>query len=355
MQPNAPQISHFFFARANSAWFEGMFATHPPLEKRIHRIEPGWDGSLPTVKNIFTEKVMTEELVDGRHDQKQQVTLATMATVSQLAQIKAPDQIRLREVQQVLTTLPAALITAARNPYYSRTLIYAMLLSPATDVRKRQVDIVNSEAEPGVEAKLTSLYKIISAFGRAYYLPLLQMAIPTLQACSRPQLEHFQRVLLHLIRSDNHVSLFEWCVMTIVGSSLQSDPDRTVHSVPGRRRLQNFQVQVRVILALLAQADSERSGPEQAYRQAMKFLQIAPGDMYSRNILHFETVDNALRQLDRIRPLEKQRLIDACVRTVESNGIVAGVELEVLQAIAAALHIPAPPLIDTPSIDTVAT
>ena len=45
--PRAVEASHMFFARAIKSGFSSMLATHPPLEERIRRIDPGWDGTYP--------------------------------------------------------------------------------------------------------------------------------------------------------------------------------------------------------------------------------------------------------------------------------------------------------------------
>ena len=348
-QPNVPEISHFFFAAATGSWLQALFATHPPLTERIRRIEPDWDGSLPEVKSAYTEKVMTEELVDGGRARKAQretmaIGVAASASVAQLAATTRPGIAQLDAARQILTALPAALVTAARNPYHARALICAMLLSPHSETRARQIDLIRREAEPGVDAKLDSLYRIVTAVGRPAYLPLVQMAIPTLRACSHPQIARFQRVMHQLVRSDNHVSLFEWCVMTLVNAGVAAAVGTPGQGRLRQRRLGELTVQVRVILALLAQADGGGRDAELGYTRAMAQLQIPAGEMYSPRSLHFQTVDNALKRLDELRPLEKQCLIRACVTAIEENGAVTGTEIEVLRAIAAALHVPAPPV-----------
>jgi Zn-dependent protease with chaperone function len=45
----AEEASHFFFANGTAGLWSGLLATHPPLEKRIRRLDPTFDGKYPTV------------------------------------------------------------------------------------------------------------------------------------------------------------------------------------------------------------------------------------------------------------------------------------------------------------------
>ena len=47
--PEAQSISHAFFSNALTNKFSSLFATHPPLPKRIKQIEPNWSGKFETV------------------------------------------------------------------------------------------------------------------------------------------------------------------------------------------------------------------------------------------------------------------------------------------------------------------
>ena len=40
--PNAPEASHLFFSQGLRSGFQMLFATHPPLEERIRRLDPNW-------------------------------------------------------------------------------------------------------------------------------------------------------------------------------------------------------------------------------------------------------------------------------------------------------------------------
>ena len=46
--PGASEVSHAFFAQGVSGFMQPLSATHPPLAKRILRIDPHWDGKFDT-------------------------------------------------------------------------------------------------------------------------------------------------------------------------------------------------------------------------------------------------------------------------------------------------------------------
>ncbi len=47
--PNAPESSHLFFSQGLRGGMQSLFATHPPLDERIARLDPSWQGAGDTV------------------------------------------------------------------------------------------------------------------------------------------------------------------------------------------------------------------------------------------------------------------------------------------------------------------
>jgi len=72
---------------------------------------------------------------------------------------------------------------------------------------------------------------------------------------------------------------------------------------------------------------------EHAFRQGAVSLGLTGFAAYDRDVLTFDTVDNALRQLDRLVPLEKERLLVACARVIGANRAVDVQEFEALRAL----------------------
>lgn len=73
--PNADEVSHLFFSDAlgKESWLNSMFATHPPLKKRIRRIDPSFHGAFPKVerpKRQVTAEPEASGQAEGQGDEK---------------------------------------------------------------------------------------------------------------------------------------------------------------------------------------------------------------------------------------------------------------------------------------------
>ncbi|MDZ7685797.1 MAG: M48 family metalloprotease [Gammaproteobacteria bacterium] len=55
--PEAEEMSHAFFSQGVTGMFTSLLATHPPLDERISRIDPNWDGG-------FNSEVSPEPTAD---------------------------------------------------------------------------------------------------------------------------------------------------------------------------------------------------------------------------------------------------------------------------------------------------
>ena len=352
-QSHSAELSHFFFATGVASGMQALFASHPPLGERIRRLEPDWNGEYPKVETSYTQKTMSEELADGAQQtvaSKPTAMAFTMALTATLERLEDFNQLNgnndIDHAHQLLGAIPEVLKSAARDPFLARSLILAMLLSADADERQHQCQIVAQLSEPGVDTKLLAIHTILMTIGREYYLPLVSLAMPALRSCSAEQVKRFIGCVNRVMRVDNHVSLFEWCLMTVIKTSIASLVTSFNPRLKADRKIAQLHIQVRVILSLLAHAESSTESERiQTYESALNYLQMPIGVPYTPYDLRFEVVDNALGQLDRLNPMDKQRLISACLVIIQQNKTITIEELEVFRAIATALHSPLPPVI----------
>ncbi|MEE8481802.1 MAG: M48 family metallopeptidase, partial [Acidiferrobacterales bacterium] len=136
--PGAPEVSHAFFAQGISGFMQAMSATHPPLAKRILRIDPQWDGKFDSSdKADSPAEVSTPAKKDAADKMAAVITGAAVLTA--IDQVGNPKQETINYVRSLLAELSAVIKDAAHEPYGARAVIYSLLLDAEKDVRAKQL------------------------------------------------------------------------------------------------------------------------------------------------------------------------------------------------------------------------
>lgn len=349
--PAAPAMSHMFLSShegrlASSRGFS-VFATHPPLADRIRRIDPDWDGRYPLI--AVPESVAEPSAASGDPGRRREQAATVLATAV-LATLPAAGELSRAHIDYarlLIEELPEALVAAAREPYGARALVYALLLAADEAMRSRQLATIRQIEQDRLHDLTERLYRQVAVLGREQHLPVVDLALPALRGLSPGQASRFLKLLTTLARFDREISPFEWAVTTLVRNNLEAAEDRPHLGRSGHLRVDQVRIQVRVILSLLARAGhDDEEGARQAFSRGLVALGLGEGEaMLAPEALRFDTVDNALRQLDRLAPTGKEALLLACVRTAEANDNISVAEIEMLRAIAAAIHCPVPPVL----------
>ncbi|MCH9048708.1 MAG: M48 family metallopeptidase, partial [Proteobacteria bacterium] len=156
--PGAPEVSHAFFAQGISGFMQSLSATHPPLAKRILRIDPHWNGNFESSDK--TDSPRDEKEADKKESMTREelakkvatvVTGVAMADVTKaIDQIGNPKQETINYARSLISELPMVIKEAAREPYGARAVIYSLVLDPGQEVRGRQLKHLQEYADPDV-------------------------------------------------------------------------------------------------------------------------------------------------------------------------------------------------------------
>ncbi|MCJ7838838.1 MAG: M48 family metallopeptidase, partial [Burkholderiales bacterium] len=198
--PGAPEVSHAFFAQGISGFMQMLSATHPPLAKRILRIDPGWDGKFdssdrpdaaPDAKQAAEAKSTTRKA-----DANKMTAVATGAAMAgvmtAMDQIGNPKQEAVDYARSLLSELSVVIKEAAREPYGARAIIYAMALDRGQEARARQLKQLQNHADPDVHALTLELMPQMDDLDSKFRLPLIDIAIPALKQLSLSQYKLFK-------------------------------------------------------------------------------------------------------------------------------------------------------------------
>ncbi len=360
---HAAEFSHMYFGQGVKSFFN-LMATHPPLEERIKRIQPNWDGEFATsvykgrktsavTQTDSTDTAATTaddliEVVSGFNSTSAILDSATVTPTQTsididqaLNQIAQPSRAQLSYARARLAEIPEQLKNAAHESYSARGIIFGLLLDRHAQIAQHQLALL-SEHLP--EAEFQQLRPIISAAAAQHAglrLPLVELCLSALKQLSGEQQQLFLDCMNVLIRADKKISLMEWALHRIV---LHNN-----HHVPRIERdlnLKQLPGECAILLSLLAYAGAASStDAEAAFARGEAELKFSNLVLLPQDQVQLADLDKALLQLNRVKPLQKPQLLKAMSQCVLQDNRVTLAEAELFRAIADSLDCPVPPLI----------
>ena len=361
--PNAPSVSHMFFSEGVSA-FGGMFATHPPLEDRIKRVLPNWDGDWGEDPVVAAPDIPKDPDVDREEAKRKLVQTAAVlgglavgseggqVPVNPPAQMSAIDSIgeltpeHVAYAQELLTLIPEALSAAAHETYSARAVMYALLLSHDDAVRAVQMERLEADLDTSVCKLTKEIFGAAVQMDRRATLPLVDICVSSLRGMSPSQYMAFMEDVTHLIEADDAVDLFEWTIQRILKSSLEAV---YVDARPARIHHYSMAAVVESCSVLLSAVARVGAGDETAMRDAFTKGAAYLGDdavtFLSDDAFGLDPLESALDDLVRCTPKMKRQILSACAATIAADQEVTVHEGEMLRAISEALDCPMPPLL----------
>lgn len=361
--PASSEINHTLFEESAPSFLSSMYATHPPLEKRIGAILPNWDGGFELLKKPEPDVASSnqnpnqEQKPESRTPQTQQEKMTAVLTgmggmvaaQQMVSQIGNPDERHIAVAAQLIHEAEGPLLDAAREPSSARAVLYFLLLHPQEESRQAQLTLIEEHADVGVYPELLRLIEKAKPVDAIERLPISSIAISSLRQLSKDQYQLFKSNFEKLITLDSKVSLFEWALQKTVFHSLDAVFGETKHSMGGRAELQDVLKPMSVLLSILCYSNElEKLSPSQAFNAGQELLDLKV-ELIPVGSIGFELLNDALLELAKLKPLKKPALLKACAAVITADGKIAPIEVELLRAVAATIDCPMPPLTEQSS------
>ena len=345
--PNALEVSHMFFGQAVSG-FTSLFSTHPPLGERIRRLDPSWDGQFLAAD----EPVRTIEPV-AHSGAAGAVPLSAFAAdgpggtlTGAVRDVGQPRDVHLAVAGDLLARIPTPLMEADHDSYSARALVYAMLIDRQPEYRERQLRYLAGEADRGVFEETDRLMMPVARLDAEARLPLIDIAMPALDALTDAQYQVFKRNVEQLIAADDRLALFEWALQRILLRQLDRQHGRAQLGARSQRTLRSMAPQSSMMLSMLAWIGHPTAKEAaHAFDVGRNVLGLSSARLLPMEQCDFGQLDRALTDLDGAGPAAKRKLLHAAAACIESDTAVTVNEFELLRAIAATLSCPMPPLV----------
>ncbi|PLW81815.1 peptidase M48 [Kineobactrum sediminis] len=337
----ASEMSHIFFGQIEHQLWQ-IFATHPPLDKRIRTLDPQWDGNyIQRQVNHYAEEASGKTAADVGVGRAALVAAALAVANESTADADfGPEPDQLEAELAAHNQLPVALIRYSHEPLGAIALVMALLISEQKDVRDAQLQLLGDSGIQGLEDLAHTLFGAVAQLEPGHRLPLLELCLPALKSQSLNQYRRFKRTLLALIRADRRTDLLEWCLFQLVRHYLDPEFVQVRTSRPRYRSLDKIQYHLRVVLSMLAyqgSGDADITFRLAADELGYPALQLLPADQCS-----LAAFAKATGQLADCYPLLKPMVLKAMARAATADGELNAVERELITAIAAVMDCPLP-------------
>jgi Zn-dependent protease with chaperone function len=345
---HAAEFSHMYFAAGVSQALEGLLATHPPLDQRIRRITPGWDGRYPHVVELSaaTPGAAASDMAVNTNDLSAFVPGLSAASASTaIDSIGDPQATHLLAARSALAHLDTALSEAAHSCSGAQALLYGLLLDPIETQAAQQLQLLQPRIAAEVTAQLEQLREPLRLLAPGMRLPLLDLAMPALKQLAADQFATLKANLALLIRADGRVALLEWTLLRIIERNVGG-----VRAQTSRYQLRELAAETRVVLSLLARAGGvDEPAAQLAFKHAGSELPFQLDELLQARASGLAAFEPALRHLSLLWPLQKPQLLKAMARCIEHDGQINAAEAELMRAVADILDCPMPPLLAAPN------
>ena len=346
------EVSHMLFGSGLKYSF--VFATHPPLVKRIQALDPSFkEDDFPRVslRDHQQRSHAAEEQASGFSGD---VTAAFAAGGTEVLvdsitkSVGHPENEHVEYAQRLRQSIPASLYDAAHSSEFSYLLTIALILDRSGQVVERQFALVRDQLGADRATLVRRYYGELANTGAEFRLPIMEVAFPALKQRPAEELNYLVSLANRIIEVDGQIDLYEYCFYRILTSNLGQAADPSRRKRGGRAKRDDLRAATIGLLRVLADCGHDDETQQRAaFQSGIDSLgDWAKGSEFSSDRTRTVTVLN--RGLDVLLGLNskgKQTLLRAISATAGHDGKLTITEAELIRAVCATLGVPVPPIL----------
>jgi Zn-dependent protease with chaperone function len=335
---HAMEMSHLFFASSFKSGLDSLFATHPPIQKRIKALGSALsqEDALRRSASINPTSNQSESQdSDDDHDfMDPKLILAAMGTI---------ESQQISKARGILDGLSQPVKDAVHEPLGAEALIFAMLLSGDLEVETNQIEQIRRVCGPETEFAVLSIKNHVNGINPESKLPVVEIAIPALKEMSETQFKRFRNTITSLISADGKVSLFEYALEKIITHQLEAVYSNVADPKITHTNLSKLGGEISLLISAIAHETTKN--PEDAWNAAIQTLDEKPKagwNFVKQTECTFDAVDQALEELGKSSGAVKKAFLNAALHSIALDGRSNRNEMEWIRAMAAAIDSPLP-------------
>ncbi len=344
----AEEMSHMFFGQALS--LGGFFATHPPLDERIQRINPGFQPVQYRARRDASPGAEIPEKTKPGGRRAGDIGIAWGRSAAESAALVGTlDAAKVDQAGTLLGALPAGLREALREPARAAAAVASLLAAAKPDVLESQLNALKSAGLADMAEPVRSSLPLTQGLSPAFHLPVVDLALPALKSAPEDAKKRLLGTLQALAYADRRLSLHEFVLLTLLRYQLAP----AAKGLSLKKSLSDIRPEAGVLIAVIAHAGTRVDTAGERAEALEKALAAGAQELgmdaqAARDAsLSLEAVSAALEAARGLAPLEKARLVKGLFAAVTADGVIRLGEAELMRLVGAVLDCPLPPLIET--------
>ncbi len=338
------EMSHLFFANSFKTALNSLFATHPPIKKRIQALSGhSFDADTPSTSKISQRfrkdhiagqkaSPSPEGVLSGHDALKPEVILGAIGSIGRQD---------LQHAASFLKGLPDELRRAVHDPLSARALVFAMVeTAPLHLDREWLAERLDRETLQ----EMTRLSEFLTPDKQRWFLPLAELAVPALRTLSADQYQQFRNTLSEVMQQEGLENLFLFALEKMVIYHLDASFSENKRPEEKYRKLEEVKHELSVLLSALCQTSG--GNPQEGWSAAMIPLE---GETDVRQLTFLSPEDAKLPAVDRAldklaatsNPLRKT-VVSAVIYCITADQKITTAEAELTRAISEVLGVPVP-------------
>lgn len=328
---HALEASHLFFCNAllrNSF----LTRTHPPLQRRIRRIQPDWDGQYISRKSRSekTARAIAKARNQANGFSNTSILSAFSASIFHDSVLKREQRCAIEEVRKL-----------TQDPLSATVLCYAILLNVVPVINQAQKRYLEKYLEPQIMTELRSAESALATIPTDCRVALLSLCFPGLRRLSQAQYEQFRHHLKMLIKADDKISMFEWCVFQLIRHYLDKAFNLRKADPHEYNKIEAVATDFQIVLSMLVhEGTHDAHGKARAFGFGANTAGLYSVSLLPKAALSIDDFTRAVSKLSHTSPCMKDKVIRAMIGTARFDGRLGVMERAIVTTVAAAMDAP---------------
>lgn len=321
------EAQHLFFA-SSGGFLESLFSTHPPINERIRRIDPAFDGIIPDVQPVAVS-------ADDASPVSRAAPVASASPPLPVAASRAvPTDIQIQDSLGFRGVIPADLREASEDPVSAMAVVLGLILR--RDPAQRAAQLAQAEPLAGGEVvkearRLDTLLRTVRAGSR---VALLDLSMPALRQLSPAQVAAFRTALE---RAGYEAE--DGLIVLLIQASMRRYLSREKN--PPSRPGDLGSAYALVLTAVVRTSGESAEAQARAYRLGAVVLGL-PGldaNLLPAEKVDLEKVDEALAVIASQSVYDRRKFVRACGAAMLHDDRAEPAEVEIVRAVGDSLGI----------------